>query len=155
MKICFLTIGFTLLNTFYKWLPSIDLSVCVLFAISLDFITGVIKSVVLKVNRTSEGYRKTIIKFLQYGSAIAISILLSFLSEKKLLSDKVQIIFIYFGDTLLSFIIFIEITSILENIYAVDKKTPFSRYFIQPLLKILTFQIKNKLQEEDESSTKK
>jgi len=46
--------------------PSFSLFGVVLTVIFIDFITGVVKSIFRKVARTSEGYRKTIIKLLQY-----------------------------------------------------------------------------------------
>jgi hypothetical protein len=49
----------------------------------------------------------------------------------------------YIVSGVLCFSVFIEATSALENISELDKKSPFSRYLIQPLLRLLTFQIKN------------
>ena len=144
MKTTLLSIGFMLLNITFNWLPSFDLLLVMLISIIIDFITGVIKASVLKVKRTSEGYRRTIVKFMQYGGAVSIGMLLSYLVEKNVSLDGLKTYINYFGDGLIIFIILIEITSILENIYAVDNTTPFSKYFIQPLLKILTIQIKNK-----------
>ena len=40
-------------------------------------------------------------------------------------------------------IISIEALSIMENLIAVDDKSPFARYIIKPLYRLLTFEIKN------------
>lgn len=124
-------------------LPSHDLLAIMGMFIILDFVTGIIKAVILGIARTSTGYRRTIIKFMQYGGALLIGMAIKYMS----------VTYKDFGDTgkyadwltsgLLIFIIFIEITSVLENVYAVDKTTPFSKYVISPLLRLLTFQITN------------
>jgi phage-related holin len=121
-------------------LPSIPLLFYMTVAMSLDFITGIIKAIILKEIRTSAGYRKTIIKFLQYGGSIAIGIILANAGNGR---DAFKSIVGYFNDGLLIFIIYIEVTSIFENIYAIDKSSMMSRFFIAPILKILTWQIKN------------
>lgn len=134
---------FTLLNATFNWIPSTSLLMTMGLAIVLDFVTGVIKAVVLKNDRTSEGYRRSVVKFTQYGGAVLVSMLLSYLAEQNQQFVQLQTYINYLGNGLLSFIIFIEATSVFENMYAIDNKTPFSRYFIKPLLKILTFQIAN------------
>lgn len=134
---------FTLLNATFNWIPSTSLLMTMGLAIVLDFVTGVIKAVVLKNDRTSEGYRRSVVKFTQYGGAVLVSMLLSYLAEQNQQFIQLQTYINYLGNGLLSFIIFIEATSVFENMYAIDNKTPFSRYFIKPLLKILTFQIAN------------
>jgi hypothetical protein len=111
--------------------------------ICLDFLTGVIKSVVLKEARTSKGYRKTIVKFTQYGGSVLVGMLLKFIGSKNSDMANIALYADYLTDGLVIFIIFVELTSVMENIYAIDKETPFSKYFVGPLLKILTFQIKN------------
>ena len=112
-------------------------------AIVLDFLTGILKSVILKKVRTSEGYRKTVIKFTQYGGSVVVGMLLKYIGAMN--SDMANIAQYaeYLTDGLVIFIIFIELTSVLENVYAIDQETPFSKYLVGPLLKLLTFQIKN------------
>lgn len=143
MKTAILAGIFTLLNVTFNWIPSTSLLMTMGLAIVLDFVTGVIKAVVLKNDRTSEGYRRSVVKFTQYVGAVLVSMLLSYLAEQNQQFIQLQTYINYLGNGLLSFIIFIEATSVFENMYAIDNKTPFSRYFIKPLLKILTFQIAN------------
>lgn len=134
---------FWLLNIKFNFFPSVNLLIIMGITIVIDFATGVLKATLLKQVRTSEGYRKTVVKFLQYGGGVVVGCLLKYLGAKQSEMANVSQYIDYLNNGLLIFIIFIETTSILENIYAVDKETPFSKYLIAPLLKLLTFQIKN------------
>jgi len=133
----------TLLNINFKILPSFDLLIVMGITIIADLVTGIIKAVMMGKARTSEGYRKTVIKFMQYGGAITVGLLLKFLSAKKSEMADFSQYAGYLSSGLVIFIIFIEVTSILENISAMDNSTVFCKYLITPLLKLLTFQIKN------------
>lgn len=132
----------TLLFMIITLLPSISLLFYMAIAIILDFITGIAKARVLNMARTSAGYRKSVIKFLQYGGSIAIGLVLSNMGEGKA-SEPFKLMLHYFNDCLIVFIIYIEITSVFENLYAIDNKTLMSKYFISPVLKVLTWQIRN------------
>lgn len=138
-----ITILGTLLNIKFNFLPTPNLLLVMGVAIVLDFLTGILKSVILKKVRTSEGYRKTVIKFTQYGGSVVVGMLLKYIGAMN--SDMANIAQYaeYLTDGLVIFIIFIELTSVLENVYAIDQETPFSKYLVGPLLKLLTFQIKN------------
>lgn len=119
-----------------KFLPDISLLCWVFIAMLLDFLTGITKAIVLNQARTSSGYRKTIIKFTQYAGAIAVGIVLG----NSLPPDN--IIVEYVNSALLILLIYIEATSILENLYAMDNSSVFSKYFISPLLRVLTMTMK-------------
>lgn len=125
-----------------QFFPNTNLLFWMFIAIVIDFITGVSKAVILGEARTSNGFRKTITKFLQYGVAIAVSVIMANTAKQNNMDSASHLLFI-FNDGLLVFIIYIEVTSIFENLYACDQNTPFSKYFISPVLKILTAQIKN------------
>lgn len=125
-----------------QFFPSTDLLFWMFIAIVIDFITGVTKAVIQGEARTSNGFRKTITKFLQYGVAIAVSVIMANTAKQNNMDSASHLLFI-FNDGLLVFIIYIEVTSIFENLYACDQNTVFSKYFISPVLKILTAQIKN------------
>jgi len=124
--------------TFFKitFLPDANLIAWVFITMLLDLITGVIKAVVLHQARTSSGYRKTVIKFTQYVGAMAVGIILA-----NTLSKDSEIVG-YVNSALLILLIYIEATSIFENLYAIDNTSPFSRFFIAPILKLLTLAIK-------------
>lgn len=143
MKITTSAFAFWILNIKFHFLPSPNLLVIMGFSIILDFITGVIKAKLTKQARTSEGYRKTVIKFTQYGGGVVVGCLLKYLGTKQSDMANVSQYIDYLNNGLLIFIIFIEVTSVLENLYAIDNSTPFAKYFVSPLLKLLTFQIKN------------
>lgn len=133
----------TLLNIKFNFMPTPNLLLVMGIGIALDFFTGVIKSVILKKARTSEGYRKTVIKFTQYGGSVVVGMLLKYIGAENSDMADIGLYAQYLTDGLVIFIIFIELTSVLENVYAIDQETPFSKYLVGPLLKILTFQIKN------------
>ena len=124
-----------LLGIDYFVKPSLSLFTVVLIAIALDFATGIMKAWFKKEARTSEGYRKTVVKIMQY----AVPILVLYLAGKripeyhKLLTDA--------SGYLMMFIIYIEVTSIFENLYDIDKKTVVSKYLYKPMLMILKFGI--------------
>lgn len=139
MKILSIAILLLLKVTF---LPSVSLLFYMAVAIILDFVSGIVKAKVLRQVRTSSGYRRSVIKFLQYGGSIAIGLVLANAGEGTT-ADSFKAMLSYFNDGLILFIIYIEVTSVFENLYAVDNKTLMSRYFIAPVLKILTWQIKN------------
>jgi phage-related holin len=126
----------------YKFVPSFGLLIAMAICIGLDFLTGIYKAKMLKQARTSEGFRRTIAKAVNYLIAVAASCVLVFVSEQKG-GSEVKVISNLLNDGLVVFIIYIEVTSIFENLYAVDKRSMFSKYFFAPVLKLLTFQIKN------------
>lgn len=147
MKAFFIYSVLFLLNIQTGFLPKADLLIIMGIALVLDFLTGVVKAVFKGTKRTSMGYRKTIIKFIQYGSAIMIGMGISYLGTQIEEYNKgwanVSKYMNWFNNGLLILIILIEITSIFENIYELNRKSKFSRYVINPALKILTVQIKN------------
>lgn len=120
----------------FSFLPSVNLLAWVFIAMVLDLITGVAKATVLKEARTSSGYRKTVIKFTQYAGAILAGIILG-----NVLPQEIELVR-YVTDGLLILLVYIETTSIFENLYAIDSNSPFSKYFISPVLRLLTLAIR-------------
>lgn len=112
--------------------PSYNLLIWVFIAMMLDLLTGIIKAVMLRNARTSAGYRKTARKFTQYIGSILVSVILmnTFRQEHPVVQ--------YVNDGLLILLIYIETTSIFENLYAMDSTSMFARYFIAPVLRLLT-----------------
>lgn len=133
----------TLLNIQFNFLPAVDLVVVMLALVIIDFVTGVIKAVIKGEARSSKGYRKTVVKTIQYGGSIACSMVISYLAKRTPEFSEITKYSNWVGNGLLLFISLIELTSIFENMYAIDSKTPFSRYFISPLLRLLTLQLKS------------
>jgi phage-related holin len=109
--------------------------------IIVDFITGVIKAKIHKKARTSAGYRKTIIKVSQYLIPVFGLFGLSWLA-KTYAPDK-EIMIKQVNGFIMYFIMYIELTSILENLYEVDNTSTVAKYLYKPLLKILKFGIEN------------
>ena len=117
--------------------PTLQLLGVVGILIALDFVTGVTKAVISKKQRTSEGYRKTIIKVMQYViPIIAIYIGAKYIPEySQTLTD--------INGYLMLFICYVEVTSIFENLYEIDSKSPIAKYLYKPALKILKFGLHN------------
>jgi len=130
------------INFNFKFLPDFTLLALLAVVIAVDFLTGIWKAKCKGKARTSDGFRKTVNKFLQYGCAIICGAVLSYIGEQKGGAGTVAIAGLL-NDGLLIFIIYIEVTSIFENLYAIDKDTMISKYFYAPVLRLLTFQIKN------------
>jgi len=108
----------------------------------LDLITGVAKAIKNDVPRTSTGFRRTVMKFIQYGGAISIGIILANISDMQKDSAS-ETLYKYFSNSMLSFIIFIEIKSIIENMVEVSPKSDFTKLFLNPIHKILSLDLKN------------
>lgn len=132
-----------LLNIKFQFLPSVPLFVSLFAAIGFDLITGVFKAKVKGEVITSWGYRQTIKKLAQYFGTLGIVVFLRYIVNMQPdLAAQMKYLDIGISGVLI-FSIFIELTSSLENIAEIDKRSPFSRYIIQPLLRLLTFQLKN------------
>lgn len=81
-------------------------------------------------------------KFTQYGFAVVLSILLRSVVDKSASAQWASMID-WMGDGLIMFIIYIEFTSICENVHAIAPDSLMARYFFSPALRLLTFQIRN------------
>lgn len=126
----------------FALLPNTQLLFWMGIAIGVDFLTGFTKAIILHEARTSSGLRKTITKFLQYGGALAVGVILSHAAEQNKM-DAAQKLLGYYNDGLVLFIIYTEVTSIFENLIACDSTSPIARYLFVPAHKILTVQIRN------------
>ncbi|MFX1709060.1 phage holin family protein [Chitinophaga sp. CC14] len=116
--------------------PNTTLLVWVYVAMVFDLVTGVAKSIVLKMIRTSTGMMDTLKRFIQYTGAIVAAIILANVAPKDNLVTG------YISDALLVLIIYIEVFTIFDNLKAIDNNSLFSKYFITPILKLLTFSLK-------------
>lgn len=115
--------------------PSFSLFTIMLTVIGLDFVTGIIKAKFKKEARTSQGYRKTVVKLMQYIFPVIILWAGStFIPAKKDMLEQ-------FSGWLVMFIIYIEVTSIFENLYEIDKDSMIGRYLYKYALVILKFGI--------------
>jgi len=152
VKLAGIVYGFILLGVNTLMTPKVTSITIVIALVVLDFITGVIKAKINKVARTSEGYRKTLIKIPGY---IIVPVVLWLGGEyakahapMKLGEDagtmlQLSVILKSCSGWVMLFIMYIEIKSIFENLYEMDIKSPFNRYFIKPILAILSFGIEN------------
>lgn len=146
MKGIIIWAGITLLNINLSFIPKADLFIVWGIMMVIDFGTGVTKAILLGQQRTSRGYRQTIIKFLQYGGAILISMGISYLAINNPDINKkwsgLATFMSWFNSGLLLFIIMIEVLSIIENIYSLNPKSAFAKNLLRPALKILTIELK-------------
>lgn len=137
----FLTI--TTLNIKFDFLPHRYLLLAVFFLIVLDFITGVLKAVILDIPRTSKGYRETYAKFIQYMGAILMSFAMAFLVQEMKQLKEFSFFSSIINNIILVGIVSIETLSIMENLIAIDDRSTFAKYIIVPLHRLLTFEVKN------------
>jgi len=135
MKTFLLKISFPLLLAIV--LPPATLLVWLGVSMALDLITGVAKAIKNNVPRTSTGFRRTVTKFIQYGGAIAIGIILANISEFRK-DDSSEWIYKYFSNSMLLFMIYIEIKSVFENLIEVSPDSDFTRFFLKPIHDILS-----------------
>lgn len=134
---------------FIEYYPKIQLLIALLIVFVLDFVCGVTKATLTGKRRTSKGFRKTFSKFIQYGVSIVVAlVILNIGNDGK--SDLSKQISWLFGDFMIFLMIYIEIVSILENIEVINPESDFVKYFIRPVRRLLTFQIKNLLRDETE-----
>ncbi|OHT44416.1 phage holin family protein [Flavobacterium tructae] len=125
-----------------KYIPDGSLLIGLFVLFFLDFAFGVTKATLTKTIRKSEGFRKTFTKFIQYGGSIIIGMVLlniKSVSDSKLGNQYSGV----FGDFMIGIMIYIEVVSILENMEVIGNNNDFVRYFIRPVRRLITFQIKN------------
>jgi len=123
-------------------LPSGVLVAWMCAALVIDLITGITRAIVDDETRTSEKYRNTLGKVIQYGGALIIGVILTSMAKHHADGLNPEVLN-YFNNSLVSFIIFIEITSTMENMYTISPKSKFSKYFVKPMLSLLTFNLQH------------
>ncbi|MCF3107858.1 phage holin family protein [Niabella sp. CC-SYL272] len=97
--------------------------------------------------RSSQGFRKTITKFLQYGGCIIVAmVILNIVCASNQVFDNRLTGF--FGDSMLYIMIYTEVVSIFENMEAMAPGSIFINVFVRPVRRILTFQLKRLFREE-------
>lgn len=117
--------------------PTFSLFGVLLIAIGVDFLTGIVKAKFRKVARTSEGYRKTIIKLMQY----IIPVLILWGAGKYIPEYSLRLK--QASGWVMMFVIYIEVTSIFENLYDIDNKSVIARFLYKPVLAILKLGLEN------------
>lgn len=138
MKLSFLIGSITLLSIKLKFIPNTNLLFWVMVIVAIDFVTGVAKAKMQKEATTSSGFRKTIIKLIQYFGVGALIVVLGNAIEDK--TGYLQ----YADDGVFVFMIYIESTSILENLVALAPNSKISKVVFENLLKLLTLTIQKK-----------
>lgn len=131
MKFSILTY-ISLLFVKLTFLPNLTMLGWVFFAVLVDFMTGVLKAKLNKQLLTSGGFRQTSIKCLQYIGLIVGGIIIGNSFEKQ--SDIVK----WVNDGLLMFILYVEVYSIFENLYAMNPNSKVSKMIFKPAMRILT-----------------
>ncbi|RUT68698.1 hypothetical protein D0817_20270 [Flavobacterium cupreum] len=125
-----------------QYIPDGSLLIGLFIFCALDFVFGVTKATLTKTIRTSEGFRKTFTKFMQYGGSIIIGMVL--LNIKSVSASKFGDQYSgLFGDSMIGIMIYIEVVSIFENMEVIGNNNDFVKYFVRPVRRLITFQIKN------------
>ncbi len=113
--------------------PTFSLFTVGMLLMFIDLVTGITKAKFHHKERTSEGYRKTIVKLLQYIVPVVVLYLgAKFIPEHAVMLKKAS-------GYLLMFICYIETTSIFENLYEIDKRSAIAKYLYRPMLVLLKF----------------
>jgi len=129
--------------------PDLKILTAVFIVVAIDLITGIIKAKIKGVARTSEGYRRTVSKCVQYFVAILV-----LYGASKIIPEQANTLK-QASSYICLFVIYIEITSIFENLYEMDQLSSFSKFFIRPVLTVLKFGIeKNPIAAAAEKFTK-
>lgn len=134
------------MNHFIQYWPPVHLLIWLLIVYILDFIFGVSKAILKGTPRTSQGFRQSIIKLLQYGGCIIIAIVILNIVYASHDPFGRQFAWI-FGDIMLYLMIYIEVVSVLENMEAMAPASYFVRLFVRPVRRIITFQLRNLFQD--------
>lgn len=113
--------------------PTFGLFTAAIILMLIDLVTGIAKAKFQHRERTSEGYRKTVVKLLQYMVPVIVLYMgARFIPEHAIMLKKAS-------GYLIMFICYIEATSIFENLYEMDKKSMIAKYLYRPALIVLKF----------------
>jgi phage-related holin len=130
-----LVIGAVFLNIFtHITLPKTDFFQLFIVALVADFLTGVYKAWHLKQPITSKKMRESVAKFVQYAFAIIGLVLLAAFATGNLKNNTLSL----FIDGMYLLFTLIETKSCFENLDAIGAKNQISKYFIKPILKLLS-----------------
>lgn len=146
-----ITIAAGLAGLQLKFMPNVNMLGWVFVAVFVDFITGVIKAKIQDKLLSSQGFRQTSIKCLQYLGLIVGCIILGNTVDKE--NQLVK----WINDGMLLFIIYVEVYSIFENLYAFNPDSKVAPLF-KLVMRILTVGLEknniNKIVEDVESAAK-
>lgn len=129
-----------ILSAFFAWLsikyvPSAMLLFWLVCAVGGDLVTGLLKAWAKKKCTVSRGFRKTIVKILSYtGTIVAVMVLVNVVGIVDVNNNYNLTILI---DSLMGFMVFIELFSICENISIAYPGAPLTKYLVNPMLKFL------------------
>lgn len=126
--------------TFKLLLPKFSLLLWVLILMVADLVTGILKAKLTKQPITSEKARRTIIKFLQYFGCLGLVVVMinqnhengTFVEVMNWAKDGVTILILY-----------IELLSVFENLYEMDKTSRMAVYFIRPIYWLLSLAVRS------------
>lgn len=117
------------------FMPNLNLLMWVAVAVAIDLVTGVAKSAFHNIKPTSGGFKRTIVKALQYAGLIVAGIVIGNTTKES--NELVQ----WINDGMLLFLIYIEVYSIIENLRDLNPESKIAKMIFVPLLSILTFGI--------------
>lgn len=131
-------IGFSMLEI--KYLPPPHKILILMVVMTLDLMTGLLKSWKRGHFTTSTGFKQTAIKIGTYAAIVlTVSALATVLDD---ISPTI-VDYAFVVSATVGFLTFIEIFSIFENIYALDPNSKLSRYLATPVIKWLKGYLKD------------
>lgn len=128
-------------------MPDVLLLAGLLAVILVDFVFGVTRATFQGNRRSSRGFRQTLTKFLQYGGCIIVSIVILNIVSVSAPGFGPRFSSL-FGNFMLCFMIYIEVVSIFENMEALAPGSLFVKYFVRPVRRMITLQLRHLLREE-------
>jgi hypothetical protein len=123
--------------------PNAHLTILLGIVVSLDFFSGLLKSVATNTPIISKKLQRTSLKICRYGLTIIVCYVLRSLAETA--GPVWKIIGDWLNDGLLILLIYTETVSVLENIIAINADDLFSREIAKPLHAFLTLKFNNGL----------
>ena len=140
--------------------PNAHLTILLGLVISIDFFSGLLKSIATGMPIISKKLQRTSIKISRYGLTIIVCYILRSLAEGA--GSTWKVIGDWLNDGLLILLIYTETVSVLENIIAINSNDILSREIAKPLHAFLTLKFSNgianvfyKKYDEDKQNEKK
>lgn len=124
-----------------KHIPSAMMLFWLGLALVLNLISGVAKAWTKGEFTTALGFQKTVVKIMVYSCTVIAMVMLVNMVQS--ISGNTQFNFSIAIDSVMGFLVWIELYSVFENVSVIYPKSALTRFLILPLLKVLRSRLKN------------
>lgn len=143
-----------LVGGFFAWfsvehIPSPMMLFWLASTMIINLVTGVAKSWAKGEFTTARGFEKSAIKIIVYTCVVVAVVILVNMVQS--ISGYTKFNFGIAIDSAMGFLVWIELYSVFENVSIIYPKSPLTRYFILPILKLLRSRLKNGPLDNDKS----